>query len=176
MFRLAEIDPRPWGLALLLAAGLVVQVVRPSVLPDIPPETVMRPRIGAEAPAPKIPSYPEISQQMIFSPDRGHGVATASADGPPALVGVAAMGAHISTVLRTGDGVDHVVEVGGVLNGWRLVGANDDHAVLQRGAAVFNLKFGGGASPATSPHAASASIAAPAADPSPPPGRPGASR
>jgi hypothetical protein len=167
MSRLAEIDPRPWGLALLLAAGLAVQWASPSVLPDIPPETVMRPRIGAEAPPPKDPAYPEISQQMIFTPDRARGAAAASTDGPPTLVGVAAMGAHISTVLRTGDGVDHVVEVGGVLDGWRLVSANDDHAVLQRGATAFKVKFGGGASPLPSLDAASGAAVAPQA-PRPP--------
>jgi len=143
MSRLAEIDLRPWGLALLLAAVLVVQIVRPSAMPDIPPEAVIRPRIAADRPVLTIPAYPEISQQAIFTPDRAHGVATALADSPPTLVGIAAMGARVSTVLRTADGVDHVVQVGGDLAGWRLLSANDDHAVMQRGAATVTVKFGG---------------------------------
>jgi hypothetical protein len=168
MFRLAEIDPRPWGLALLLAAGVVVQIARPSAMPTIPPEAVMRPRIVADAPGLNIPAYPEIGQQMIFTPDRLHGGPTASADGPPTLVGVAAMGARVSTVLRTVDGVDHVVEVGSELAGWRLLSANDDHAVLQRGGATVTVKFESGASAQPPSIPPAASVGAAPAQPTPP--------
>jgi hypothetical protein len=144
-------------------------MAQPSGAPDIPQAAVMRPRIVAEVSPPKIPAYPEISAQMIFTPGRALGVATASADGPPALVGVAAMGARVSTVLRTSDGVDHVAEVGAEVAGWRVVSATEDHAVLQRGGATVSVKFGGGATARPSSIPLPTATAAPADRATPPP-------
>jgi hypothetical protein len=105
----------------------------------------MRPRFGVDTPLQTIPAYPEISQRPIFTPGRA-AEASAAADGPPKLVGIAALGAQVSTVFRTSDGLDHVVEVGEDLAGWRLVAATEEHAVVRRGDTTVVLTLGDGAS------------------------------
>jgi len=130
--------------ALLLAIGFGIQIVQPQVIADLRAEAVMRPRFGVDTTWPNIPAYPEINERSIFTPGRALGASAPAADGAPKLVGIAALGANVSTVLRTSDGVDHVVEVGENLAGWRLVAANEAQAVLGKGDKRVTQTLGDG--------------------------------
>ena len=147
MSRLVNIDFVPAFLVAILGLGLIVQIVLPNsaVTPSFPPVLkAARPHGGFLPPFDTIAEYPAIFQQSLFAPTRSSAASGAGsgADDVLSLIGLASTGSSASTVLRTSDGSDHVLRTGEELNGWRLIAANHETALLRRGEETKTLSIG----------------------------------
>ena len=126
-----------------LVLVLAMQFVLPSQTP-LPDDQGLAPRRARPVVAPPLPEYSAILAAPVFAPDRrpssGGDSAQAAAAGFT-ILGIAVGRGVGAAVLKSPDGATHVMRPGDTVAGWRLVGLDHAHLILDRQGKRLSLAF-----------------------------------
>jgi hypothetical protein len=126
-----------------LTLVLAMQFAAPSQTP-LPEDSGLAPRRTRPVVAAPLPEYSQVLAAPVFAPDRKPSVGSDTAQAAEAgltVLGLASGRGVGAAVMKAQNGPAQVVRMGDTISGWKIVGLDRNHVILDRNGKRLALGF-----------------------------------